>query len=162
MKLIKNRAIASNVDIVRHLINLAAYVLSICAVLMILTLGTTSARADMYPALSHTLLNIEIASSGYTRFSIDGEKTNDAFIYPEHLAETIIHKSGFILVLPDSSVKSIKHKAVVYLTLISENGTVQDMRLKFNNDIPKPIELVVFDLEKESKMHDHNKIMLNE
>ncbi|RYE05047.1 MAG: hypothetical protein EOP33_07675 [Rickettsiaceae bacterium] len=153
MKLIKNK--------VEYLIKHTC-VFGIWAVLMMLIFSLTSAKADMYPALSHTLLDIEIASTGYTRFSIGGEKINDAFIYPEHLAETIIHKSGFILVLPDSSVKSMGHRAVMNLTLIGENGTVQDMKLKFNNDGPEPVELVVFDLEKESKMNDHNKITLNE
>lgn len=120
------------------IVYIAALLLNICEV-----------GAIGYPVLHDEVLTIGVANSGYTRFSFSDEKINDAFIYPEHLAETIIHKSGFMLLLPSSSVKSLGSKAILYLTLIGENGTTQDIMLKFNKDSPNPVRLVKFSLDNE-------------
>ncbi len=69
----------------------------------------------------------------------------------EEAAEVAVHDSGCLFILPQQT------QAKLYLTLIGENGTIQDLMLNFTKSKPTPIRLIRFDLEKEVTKLTNNK-----
>jgi|GEM_PF-4218762 len=104
-----------------------------------------------YMLHADSLLELQIAKDGPTRISIEGEKINDIFIHPQAAAEVAVHDSGCLFILPQQDSSKL------YLTLIGENGTVQDLILNFTKIKPTPIRLIKFDLEKEVTKLTNNK-----
>jgi hypothetical protein len=89
-----------------------------------------------YGLMEEVLLMAQVSNLGFTRISMEDEKITDVFVYPEESAKVVLHSLGSVFVLPNSSSKHL------YLTLIGEQGSTQDMRLKFANQQPLPIKLV--------------------
>lgn len=115
-----------------------SYLLSISILLL-----SFSANAIVYPLNSDGLMELEIAKYGPTRINIEGERINDIFIHPQEAAEMVVHDSGCLFILPQQG------KSKIYVTLIGENGTVQDLVLRFTGKSPAPIKLIKFNLARE-------------
>lgn len=93
-----------------------------------------------YMLHNDSILELQIAKDAPTRVSIEGEKINDIFIHPKEAAEVVVHNSGCLFILPQVGYNK------VYLTVISENGMVQDLSLRFIGKNPSPIRLLKSEL----------------
>ncbi|WP_410520926.1 hypothetical protein [Candidatus Tisiphia endosymbiont of Dioctria rufipes] len=102
-----------------------------------------NAYAIGYMLHNDSLLELQIAKDAPTRINIEGEKINDIFIYPKEAAEVVVHDSGCLFILPQVG------NSKVYLTLIGENGTVQDVILRFASKSPSPVRLIKYDLNQD-------------
>lgn len=107
----------------------------IISFIFILLLSNAS-YADRYRASDDRLLKIQISELGPTRLTFVHHKIADVFYYPEDAAKVILHQSGSVFILPS------KEKKHVYVTVISEDGYTQDLRLRFVFMQPKPIKLL--------------------
>lgn len=110
----------------------------------VLLLNFNQAHAISYIMNGDSLIELQIAKDGPTRINIEDEKINDIFIHPQEAAEMVVHDSGCLFILPQPG------KSKIYLTLIGENGTTQDLVLRFTGKTPTPIKLIKFSLEKEA------------
>ncbi|KJV77486.1 hypothetical protein RHORCCE3_2162 [Rickettsia hoogstraalii str. RCCE3] len=108
---------------------------------------SSNAYGTHYMLHTDSLLELQIAKDAPTRINIEGEKINDIFIHPREAAEVVVHDSGCLLFLPQQD------QTKFYLTLIGENGTVQDLMLNFTKSKPTLIRLIKFDLEKSNKVN---------
>jgi len=99
-----------------------------------------------YPLNSDSLLELQIAKDAPTRMQISGEKISDIFIHPQEAAEVVVHSSGSIFILPQSGSQK------VYLTVIGENETAQDLCLRFTDKKPAPVTLLKLELDKEATL----------
>lgn len=104
-----------------------------------------------YMLHADSVLELQVAKNGPTRINIEGEKINDIFIHPRDAAEVAMHDSGSVFLLPQAS------KDKVYLTIVGENGTTQDLVLNFTKAKPSPIKLIKFSLEEEANNLRTNK-----
>ncbi|MFP3012708.1 MAG: hypothetical protein ACEY3D_07340 [Rickettsia sp.] len=112
---------------------------------------SSNAYGISYMLHADSLLELQIAKDTPTRINIEGEKINDIFIHPQEAAEVAVHDSGCLFILPQQT------QTKLYLTIIGENGTVQDLMLNFTKSKPTPIRLIKFDLEKEvTKLTNNN------
>lgn len=91
--------------------------------------------ADRYEASDDNLLKIQASELGPTRITFENKKINDVFYYPEEAATVDLYPSGILFVMPN---KNQKH---VYITIMTDEGNAQDLRLKFTFMQPKPITL---------------------
>jgi hypothetical protein len=89
-----------------------------------------------YGLMEDVLLMAQVSNLGYTRINMEDEKITDVFVYPEESAKVVLHNLGTVFVMQESQAEH------VYLTLVGESGTIQDMRLKFSSKQPEPIKLV--------------------
>nr|WP_253308661.1 hypothetical protein [Rickettsia endosymbiont of Ceutorhynchus assimilis] len=121
---------------------------------------SSNAYGTHYMLHTDSLLELQIAKDAPTRINIEGEKINDIFIHPREAAEIVVHDSGCLFILPQQDSSKL------YLTLIGESGTIQDLMLNFTKTKPTPIRLIKFDLEqevtkltnnKENKHHEYKK-----
>ncbi|WP_341794436.1 hypothetical protein [Rickettsia endosymbiont of Rhinocyllus conicus] len=112
---------------------------------------SSNAYGTHYMLHADSLLELQIAKDAPTRINIEGEKINDIFIHPREAAEIVVHDSGCLFILPQ------QNSSKLYLTLIGENGTIQDLMLNFTKTKPTPIRLIKFDLEKEVTKLTNNK-----
>ncbi|WP_419234565.1 hypothetical protein [Rickettsia endosymbiont of Nabis limbatus] len=125
-------------------------ILVVCVGIM-LTIFSSNAYGTHYMLHADSLLELQIAKDAPTRINIEGEKINDIFIHPQEAAEVVVHDSGCLFILPQQD------NSKLYLTLIGENGTTQDLILNFTKTKPAPIRLIKFDLEKEVTKLTNNK-----
>jgi hypothetical protein len=89
-----------------------------------------------YGLMEDVLLMAQVSNLGYTRINMEDEKITDVFVYPEESAKVVLHNLGTVFVLQELKAEH------VYLTLVGESGTIQDMRLKFSSIQPEPIKLI--------------------
>ncbi|KJW03939.1 hypothetical protein [Rickettsia argasii] len=127
--------------------------LQILVVFVGIMLASFSSNTYAIDYMLHTdsLLELQIAKDAPTRINIEGEKINDIFIHPREAAEVAVHNSGCLFILPQQD------QSKLYLTLIGENGTIQDLMLNFTKNKPTPIRLIKFDLEQEIIKLTNNK-----
>ena len=111
----------------------------------------SSAYGAGYGAMSDDLLPLTISNLGPTRLSMDNQKIQDAFFYPEKAARLIIHKSGSVFIIPNKDYKKI------YLTLIGKRGGTQDLRLTFVKKEPQPIKIYFKEPANYNKLQAPNK-----
>ena len=102
-----------------------------------------NAYAIGYMLHDDSLLELQIAKDAPTRINIEGEKINDIFIHPKEAAEIVVHDSGCLFILPQQDNNK------VYLSIIGENGTIQDLLLRFTNKNSTPVRLIKFDVSRE-------------
>ena len=100
----------------------------------LLILATKSYGAG-YGILENKLLQLQVSNLGPTRITLDTEKITDVFFYPEEAAKVILHQSGYVFVVPREDSEH------VYLTVMGESGSTQDLRLRFVKKQPEPIRL---------------------
>ncbi|SPR12745.1 Uncharacterised protein [Orientia tsutsugamushi str. Gilliam] len=89
-----------------------------------------------YELEADNLLKLEISDSGPTRINLKDEKINDIFMYPQNASEVVVHESGFLFIVPREEENK------VYLTVIGEYKTIQDLMLIFTPKTPNPVMLV--------------------
>lgn len=95
-------------------------------------------NAADYELCDSKLLELEIAHEGITRIVFADEKINDIVIYPQDTAIAELHSSGCVFILPQ--LNAINNR--IYLTLIGENNTFQDLLLVFKAKMPEPVRLI--------------------
>ena len=81
------------------------------------------------------LLTLPISDSGPSRIFFEQQKVTEVFFYPEEAAKVVLHKSGAVFVVPLQGQKQ------VFLTLMSEEGLTQDLKLNYVKKQPEPIKL---------------------
>ncbi|WP_371219743.1 hypothetical protein ACA348_08645 [Orientia tsutsugamushi] len=89
-----------------------------------------------YELEADNLLKLEISDSGPTRINLKDEKINDIFMYPQNAAEVVVHESGYLFIAPREEGNKL------YLTVIGEHKTIQDLMLIFTPKTPNPVMLV--------------------
>lgn len=111
--------------------------------LLLSNFWVNNAYAIGYMLHNDSLLELHIAKDAPTRINIEGEKINDIFIHPKEAAEIVVHDSGCLFILPQVGNNK------VYLTLVGENGTTQDVILHFVSKSPSPVRLIKYDLNQD-------------
>ncbi|KJV69695.1 Uncharacterised protein [Orientia tsutsugamushi] len=112
-----------------------------------------------YTLQDDELLKLEISDSGPTRINLKDEKINDIFMYPQNAAEVVVHESGFLFIAPREEGNK------VYLTVIGEYKTIQDLMLTFTPKTPSPIMLVNAATkieEKDNSKQNNNNLFSND
>ncbi len=102
--------------------------------LFILFLLPLSLFARDIPLDPDTPLVLSLSHNTPTRIAFDNQRIVDLFVYPKEGANVFLHPSGFLMVLPASG-------SPLFLTLIGENGTIQDLQLDFTDQQPALIRL---------------------
>lgn len=106
----------------------------------LILLGASSLSAS-HIIDSKSVLNFSISDKGLTRISIENESIKDMFAFPS--SENIkLHPSGHLFVAPSDM------KEPLYLTVITADGTTQDLKLTFTEKTPKPVVLKMQEAEK--------------
>lgn len=106
----------------------------------LILLGASSLSAS-HTIDSKSVLNFSISDKGLTRISIENESIKDMFAFPS--SENIkLHPSGHLFVAPSDM------KEPLYLTVITADGTTQDLKLTFTEKTPKPVVLKMKEAEK--------------
>ena len=127
-KTISARSIADNS---LRIINTALTFIIVAAIAM----HSQIALAANYQMWDNKLLQMQISELGPTRLSMQDERIVDIFIYPENAAKIVLHQSGSVFIVPNSDHKH------VYLTVVGEAGSTQDLRMRFVFKQPVPILL---------------------
>lgn len=120
-----------------------ACVLLLIVLLLKSLLSSNKAMAIGYSMNEDSIVELQIAKDAPTRINIVDEKITDIFVHPQEAAEVVIHSSGYLFVLPQAG------KDRVYITVIGEHGTVQDLVLRCLAKSPSPIRLIKFKLNNE-------------
>ena len=95
-----------------------------------------------YQINPNQIIKVDMASSGYSRFSIKGERITDVFVYPQESITLKIHDQGYLIVVPERDKLEQTGWARIYLTLTGEQGTTQDIYLRFRGGNPSPITFI--------------------
>ena len=112
-----------------------------------------NAYAGVYEKIDNKLNAFKISNVGPTRLTLENERIVDVFFYPEDIAKVVLHKSGSVFIVPNSE------KEIVYLTIMGEEGSTQDLKLRFVEKQPDPIHLKSVSVQSQSnskgeKKHD--------
>ena len=119
----------------------------------------SSAFAVFYPLMPEKAIIVKVSKHGYTRFSIEGERITDVFIYPQEALQVNIHNQGYLIIVPKqeeeanlqaldsvicandqpSNCKPPK-KQNILITITGEEGTTQDLSLRFTGGEPEPVK----------------------
>jgi hypothetical protein len=102
-------------------------------------------RRNHYELDESMSIEVAISNKGYTRFSIEDERITDVFVYPQEEVAVQIHNQGYLIIAPnsedtDSAGSTPREK--LYVTITGEDGTVQDIYLKFHEKNPEPVKLI--------------------
>ncbi|WP_371218974.1 hypothetical protein ACA350_01615 [Orientia tsutsugamushi] len=87
------------------------------------------------------------------------KKINDILMYPQNVTEVILHKSGYLFIAPREEENK------VYLTVIGEYKTIQDLMLTFTPKTPNPVMLVNAAIdtdEKDNSKQNNNNLFSND
>ena len=106
----------------------------------IMVMCLISTMSPSIKAIGHMLdersvLPLIISKEGPTRLSLHEDTISDLFFYPEDAAKVVLHPSGHLFIVPASDHTHL------YLTVMSKEGRVQDLKLSFKNKEAEPIEL---------------------
>ena len=107
-----------------------------------LTLSLLSAASISLPAYCHTtidssqVLNVSVSNQGFTRISVEGESITEVIKYPSTIDDHVkASQGGHVIVIGDGL------KEPVYLSLTTDRGTTQDLKVTASATKPKPIIL---------------------
>ena len=106
---------------------------------------TRTKRRNHYELNESIAIEVAISNKGYTRFSIEDERITDVFVYPQEEVAVQIHNQGYLIIAPnseDTDSGNSPPKEKLYVTITGEDGTVQDICLKFHEKNPEPIKLI--------------------
>ena len=111
------------------------------------------------PMNDQQVMEASISNKGLTRLSVKGDIIQDIFVYPFMIGNVVtsesiqLHKSGHIFIAPDGI------KEPFYITVITQKGQVQDLKLSPAVQKTAPLVLVLpspeenpHDVAKESKI----------
>ena len=111
-----------------------------CVIIVLLSIISNfwfdKAYAVGYILSEDSVLGLQVSKDGPTRITMVSEKVADVFVYPREAAEVIITAAGCLLVLPQVG------KEKVFLTIMGERGTMQDLILYFVKKDASPIRLL--------------------
>ena len=96
---------------------------------------TANLWAATYKLKPEELLTLEISNAGPSRIFYENQKITEVFFYPEEAAKVVLHKSGAVFIVP------LNGQSAVFVTLMSEEGVTQDLKLNFVKKPPEPIKL---------------------
>ena len=88
-----------------------------------------------------TSIELAVSKTGYTRLFMDDERITDVFVYPQEALQVRIHNQGYLIIVP-SMQSDNPAKEKVYLTLTGEQGTTQDLSLRFTGKNPEPVKFI--------------------
>ena len=91
-------------------------------------------------------VEVTISEHGYTRFSLEDERISDVFVYPQEALQVRIHDVGYLVVVPDQRLEGEDNsqREKIYITITGEQGTTQDMLLRFTGKNPEPVKFMKF------------------
>lgn len=100
-----------------------------------------------FPIDKDRSLPLKVGTSGPTRFVIEGEKITDVFVYPKELTSVTLHASGQVFVVPPAGGSPISgdtgaSSKKLFLTLMGEKGSVQDLTIDFVQDKSEVVRLI--------------------
>ncbi|HJD59279.1 MAG TPA: hypothetical protein LFW20_01165 [Rickettsia endosymbiont of Omalisus fontisbellaquei] len=121
-------------------------IITIFTVVVLITWHSGNSYAVGYALHNDSILELEIARDAPTRIIIENEKISDIFVHPAESAEAVIHSSGCLFILPQ------KENGKIYITLIGESGTTQDIALRFVKKQPNPIRLLKLEWTKDNQI----------
>lgn len=106
--------------------------------------ASTKKSANSYLLSMDESIEVSISKYGYTRFAIEDERITDVFVYPQEALQVRIHNQGYLVVVPSPAMFDEENvaKEKIYLTLTGEDGTTQDLSLRFTGRSPKPVKFV--------------------
>jgi hypothetical protein len=122
---------------------------------------------SVMPAYATVLMNdqqvmeVSISGKGLTRLSVQGDVIQDIFVYPFMVGEVVthesiqLHKSGHVFIAPDGL------KGSFYLTVMTQKGQVQDLKLSPSLQKAAPLVLSLPDPEvnREEAEKENRKIL---
>ncbi len=107
----------------------------ICVGILVFNLASNLWAAN-YKLKPEELLTLTISNAGPSRIFYESQKITEVFFYPEEAAKVVLHKSGAVFIVPLHGQNS------VFVTLMSEEGVTQDLKLNFVKKPPEPIKLI--------------------
>ena len=122
--------------------------------------GFVSAYAAV-PMNDQQVMEVSISGKGLTRLSVQGDVIQDIFVYPFMVGEVVthesiqLHKSGHVFIAPDGL------KGSFYLTVMTQKGQVQDLKLSPSLQKAAPLVLTLPDPEvnREEAEKENRKIL---
>ena len=97
----------------------------------------TSAMASSGTYIDESkVLTVTIADTGLTRITVQGDGIEDVYGHPVDISDRIqLHKSGHVFITGEGLSTSL------YLTLITQSGKTQDLKVLVSKKSPEPIIL---------------------
>ena len=84
------------------------------------------------------VLTLSLSQKGINRISVEGDVIKNILLNPPHLQSDVqLDESGHLFILGNETLSE------AYVSLVTENGFVQDLKLLFKNISPKPFILKV-------------------
>jgi len=113
------------------------------------------------PMNDQQVMEVSISGKGLTRLSVQGDVIQDIFVYPFMVGEGVthesiqLHKSGHVFMAPDGM------KEPFYLTVMTQKGQVQDLKLSPSIQKTAPLVLSLPDPEvnREEAENENRKIL---
>lgn len=105
-------------------------------------------KRNEYELNEVSCLRVVISKNGYTRFSIEGERITDVFVYPQEEVAVQIHNQGYLIIAPIENTdvagegEGTNARPELHMTITGEDGTVQDIMLSFGYMNPEPVRLI--------------------
>jgi hypothetical protein len=129
-------------------------------VLMFLWATTMAAHAAI-PMNDSKVMDMSISNKGLTRLSVKGDAIQDIFVSPFMVGNVMtgdsiqLHKSGHVFIAPDGM------KEPFYLTVITQKGQVQDLKLSpvTQKAAPLVLSLPVPEENREETEQEQRKIL---
>jgi hypothetical protein len=106
-------------------------------------LASTAPVYGMVPMNDQQVMEASISNKGLTRLSVKGDIIQDIFVYPFMIGNVVtsesiqLHKSGHVFIAPDGI------KEPFYLTVITQKGQVQDLKLSPSVQKSAPLVLTL-------------------
>lgn len=106
-----------------------------------------STNGGVYEISPMSTINVAISNKGYTRFSMEDERIEDVFVFPQEELQVSIQKQGYLLVLPRVATMAVTSSVPVkaqdiYMTITGDEGTTQDIVLRLTGKAPQPVKFV--------------------
>jgi hypothetical protein len=102
----------------------------------VITLSVSSVALGAYTIDSSQVLKVEIANKGLTRLSVEKDKIQDFFVFPEMPEDDLtLHESGNMFITGERLASTL------YLTVITSKGETQDLEIKTTNKPASPVLL---------------------
>ena len=88
------------------------------------------------PMQSQKVLSLKVSKDGMSRISVASQRIEHVFAHPSSVNSSLqLHESGNLYVSP------VGIEGPVFLSLITDNGVTQDLKLEFIDKSPQPIIL---------------------
>ena len=109
-------------------------------------LFVSSPVMSSYELNSKDVKSLTISNEGLTRLTVEGDQIVDMFAYPGDLSQSLnLHESGHLFIAPAGLSETI------HVTLITQRGSTQDLKIRFGKRQNKPIIFHHKDVKKVSK-----------